>query len=92
LRLGEAFQVADDIRDAVCSAADLGKPVGQDVAHARPNAVSQLGLHGAIAWLDELASRAVESVPGCVGQSALRSHILSETGRLLPIGLVRHAA
>jgi geranylgeranyl diphosphate synthase type II len=92
LRLGEAYQVADDIRDATCSAVELGKPVGQDVAHGRPNAVLQLGLDGAIAWLEELAGRAVDSVPPCPGQNDLRSHILSETMRLLPAELARHAA
>ena len=92
LRLGEAYQVADDIRDAVGSAEELGKPVGQDVAHARPNAVLALGLDGAIGWLTELASHAVAAVPPCPGQSALRSHILSETSRLLPANLARHAA
>lgn len=91
-RLGEAYQVADDIRDATCSAVELGKPVGQDVAHGRPNAVLQLGLDGAIAWLEELAGRAVDSVPPCPGQNDLRSHILSETMRLLPAELARHAA
>jgi geranylgeranyl diphosphate synthase type II len=92
LRLGEAYQVADDLRDAVCSAEELGKPVGQDVAHQRPNAVQQLGMDGAVAWLKELASRAVASVPPCPGQSDLRGHILSETTRLLPVQLARHAA
>jgi geranylgeranyl diphosphate synthase type II len=92
LRLGEAYQVADDIRDATCSAEVLGKPVGQDAAHDRPNAVLQLGLGGAIDWLEDLAARAVASVPLCPGQSALRSHILSETTRLLPAELSRHAA
>jgi len=92
LRLGEAYQVADDIRDATCSEAELGKPVGQDEAHDRPNAVRKLGLGGAIDWLEELAAQAVVSVPPCPGQSALRSHILSETTRLLPVELSRHAA
>jgi geranylgeranyl diphosphate synthase type II len=92
LRLGEAYQIADDLRDATCTAAELGKPVGQDVAHGRPNAVLQLGLSGAIAWLEELAGRAVDSVPPCPGQNELRSHILSETMRLLPAELARHAA
>jgi geranylgeranyl diphosphate synthase type II len=90
--LGEAYQVADDIRDATCSAAELGKPVGQDVAHSRPNAVLKFGLSGAIGWLDDLASRAVNAVPPCPGQSPLRSHILSETRRLLPAELSLHAA
>jgi geranylgeranyl diphosphate synthase type II len=92
MRLGEAYQVADDIRDATCSEAQLGKPVGQDEAHDRPNAVRKLGLGGAIDWLEDLASQAVASVPPCPGQSALRSHILSETTRLLPVELSRHAA
>ncbi len=92
LRLGEAYQVADDLRDAVCSAEELGKPVGQDAAHQRPNAVAQLGLDGAMAWLEDLAGRAVESVPPCPGQSALRNHILSETSRLMPVRLAKHAA
>ncbi len=92
MRLGEAYQVADDIRDATGSAEALGKPVGQDVAHGRPNAVLQLGLGGAVDWLEALAGRAVDSVPACAGQSALRGHILSETMRLLPVELARHAA
>ena len=92
LRLGEAYQVADDIRDATCSAEALGKPVGQDAAHGRPNAVAQLGLGGAVGWLEDLANQAVESVPACLGQSTLRSHILSETMRLLPVELAQSAA
>ena len=90
--LGEAFQVADDILDATSSAEALGKPVGQDLAHARPSAVRQLGLEGAIDRLEELARSAVAAVPPCRGQSELRSHILTETSRLLPQSLARRAA
>ncbi len=92
LRLGEAYQVADDLRDAVGSAEELGKPVGQDLAHRRPNAVAELGLHGAVGWLSELAERAMAAVPPCPGQSALQSHIMTETSRLLPLQLARQAA
>ena len=91
-KLGEAFQVADDILDATSSADALGKPVGQDLAHARPSAVRQLGLDGAIDWLEELARLAVAAVPPCPGQSELRGHILTETARLLPQSLARRAA
>ena len=90
--LGEAFQIADDILDATADAAALGKPVGQDLAHARPSAVRQFGLDGAIEHLRELAELAVDAVPACRGQSALRSHILSETLRLIPQELARTAA
>ena len=90
--LGEAFQVADDILDQAGQAGALGKPVGQDAAHDRPNAVAELGLSGAYDRLDELAAQAVDAVPPCPGRAALRSHILSETMRLLPQDLARHAA
>ena len=36
--LGEAYQVADDIRDVMGQAETLGKPVGQDAQHGRPSA------------------------------------------------------
>jgi geranylgeranyl diphosphate synthase type II len=54
--------------------------------------VLQFGLDGAIARLRGLAEAAVAAVPGCPGQSALRSHILTETLRLLPQELARTAA
>ena len=91
-RLGEAFQVADDILDATARAEDVGKPVGQDAAHDRPNAVRELGLDGAIDRLEDLAAQAVGAVPSCPGRVSLRAHILSETMRLLPTSLARHAA
>ena len=47
-RIGEAFQVADDLRDALYDADTLGKPGGQDDLHGRPNAVNELGVQGAI--------------------------------------------
>ena len=90
--LGEAFQVADDILDGCAAAETIGKPVGQDAAHLRPNAVAELGLAGAFDRLDRLAEEAVEAVPPCPGRSELRSHILSETTRLLPQDLARRAA
>ena len=90
--LGEAFQVADDILDTTASREALGKPVGQDQAHNRPSAVTRLGLHGAVLRLKTLSEAAVDAVPSCPGRSALRSHIRSETLRLLPLELARHAA
>jgi geranylgeranyl diphosphate synthase type II len=90
-RLGEAYQVADDLRDVVSDAAELGKPTGQDSALGRPNAVRQFGLDGAVRRLGELATEAVESIPACPGRAELRHLILSESARLLPKEL-RHAA
>ena len=83
-RLGEAYQVADDILDVAADPAAIGKPVGQDSAHARPSAVTRLGLKGAVLHLRALAAEAVDSIPPCPGDAALRSLILQETRRLIP--------
>jgi geranylgeranyl diphosphate synthase type II len=92
MRLGEAFQIADDIRDATADQVSLGKPVGKDAALGRPSAVLRYGLDGAIALLEDLAAHAVAAVPACPGAVELRSHIFTETRRLLPADLSRHAA
>jgi geranylgeranyl diphosphate synthase, type II len=91
-RLGEAYQVADDIRDVACSAEDLGKPIGQDKALGRPSAVAQLGMRGALLRLKDLAAGAVASIPACPGAAELRAHILTESQRLVPEKLSAQAA
>ena len=53
-KIGEAYQVADDLRDVLCTAEELGKPIGQDAARYRPNAAAQLGGAGAKARLEHL--------------------------------------
>ncbi|NJO37978.1 MAG: polyprenyl synthetase family protein [Rhizobiales bacterium] len=84
LRLGEAYQVIDDIRDVTGDAAALGKPTGQDAALDRPNAVDELGLDGAVARFDKLVAEGLDSMPACPGRAALRVLILAETDRFLP--------
>jgi geranylgeranyl diphosphate synthase type II len=86
-RLGEAYQVADDLRDAVEDEATIGKPVGRDRALGRPSAVERFGLAGAVARLAMLAEGAVAGIPDCPGQPMLRALILQETQRLLPAKL-----
>jgi geranylgeranyl diphosphate synthase, type II len=90
--LGEAYQVADDLRDALGRAEDLGKPVGQDRAHGRPSAVTDLGVHGAKRRLDGLVSRALASIPDCRGAEQLRAGIVEEMHRVLPCKLSLVAA
>jgi geranylgeranyl diphosphate synthase type II len=91
-KLGEAYQVADDIRDVVCNPDELGKPIGQDVALGRPSTVAELGLQGAVARLQDLAGEAVASIPACPGAAELRGLILQESKRLLPKQLAAVAA
>ena len=82
--LGEAYQVADDIKDAVCTAEELGKPVGQDEALGRPNAVLLMGLQGAIDHLQALTGKAAASIPECPGAQDLKALIRLESQRLMP--------
>jgi geranylgeranyl diphosphate synthase, type II len=89
--LGEAYQVADDIRDVVGNPDEMGKPVGQDAAHGRPNAVHALGMAGAIARLEALVQAAADSIPACPGQSQLKALIQLEAQRFLPKELRRAA-
>jgi len=82
--LGEAYQVADDIRDVVGQAEELGKPTGQDAQHGRPSVALELGLGGAIAYFENLIDRAVDSVPQVASADALRKIVRLESERLVP--------
>ena len=62
-RLGEAYQVADDLRDVMCTEKEIGKPVGQDKALGRPNMVHELGVQGAARKLVGLIEEAAEFDP-----------------------------
>lgn len=85
--LGEAYQAADDIRDACASEAEIGKPIGKDVALGRPNAVIELGLSGAVTRLATLVDQAIASIPPCRGAASLKGLVQSEAKRLLPKSL-----
>jgi geranylgeranyl diphosphate synthase type II len=82
--LGEAYQVADDIRDVIADAASLGKPVGQDALHVRPSSAQTLGLEGAIAYFDQLIEQASSSIPACSHRDMLRLLVQHEAERLVP--------
>ncbi len=86
-RLGEAYQVADDIRDVVASAQEIGKPVGRDRALARPNAVAHMGLTAAVNHFCQLRDHAASAIPSCPGAKLLRAMVTAESQRLLPAGL-----
>jgi geranylgeranyl diphosphate synthase type II len=91
-RIGEAYQIADDIRDVVSNEHELGKPIGRDQALGRPNAVHHLGIGSAVERLETLVGSAIEAIPACPGAADLRAHILGEASRLLPRELARPAA
>jgi geranylgeranyl diphosphate synthase, type II len=90
--IGEAYQVADDLRDLLCDAEELGKPAHQDERRARPNAAAQLGIGGAKQRLTDLADAAAASIPDCPGAEQLRVIIRAQTRQLFPSQLEQYAA
>jgi geranylgeranyl diphosphate synthase type II len=84
--IGEAFQVADDLRDVAGSPEKLGKPVHQDEANQRPNFVAKLGFDGAMAHFEELLDEAMEAIPACPGREQLGMQITG-VSRSLVTGL-----
>jgi geranylgeranyl diphosphate synthase type II len=82
--LGEAYQVADDIRDVIANPTELGKPTGQDATLGRMSSAKELGLSGAVNYFDELINKAVLAVPVCKGAGRLRGLVRAESQRLVP--------
>jgi geranylgeranyl diphosphate synthase, type II len=91
-RLGEAYQVADDLRDVLLDEDELGKPAGQDASLLRPNAVQNFGVAGAIARLKGLIADASDSIPTCAGSPMLREIVHGQASRLMPQSLLRNVA
>ena len=91
-KLGEAYQVADDIRDAAADEDEIGKPVGKDLALGRPSAVIAYGLDGAVQHLHRLVRDAIDAMPPCINGAELKSLMLSEARRLVPAKLAQFAA
>lgn len=91
-KLGAAYQVADDLADAVLTEHDCGKPTGQDAALLRPNLVAQLGLKGAYGRLETLVMEAVAAIPPCEGAKGLRDLVQMQAVRLAPQQPARSAA
>jgi len=83
-RIGEAFQVADDLRDAVLAPELLGKPAGQDALHGRPNAVAELGVKGASDRLSDILAGAIASIPSCPGEAKLAQIVKLQAERIMP--------
>jgi len=82
--LGEAYQIADDIRDVMADAKQIGKPVGRDSVLGRPSAAREHGLREAIRRFDALIDSASGAIPACRGAPALRALVRHEAERLVP--------
>jgi geranylgeranyl diphosphate synthase type II len=85
--LGEAYQVADDLADALGESGNLGKPIHKDGDNARPNLVTKLGIDGAVTRLDELLGQAMRSIPECRGRRNIEDFLRLAAERLCPPSL-----
>lgn len=86
-RLGEAYQLADDIRDVAAAPDWLGKPVGRDAFLGRPSVVRECGAAGAVRQFQQMVEEAVDAVPQCGGAPQLRELVRSESERLVPTAM-----
>lgn len=91
-RIGEAYQVADDILDVTADPEVLGKPIGRDAELGRPSAAEELGMEGASRRLKALVAEAVASIPPCPGATDLRALFVQEAQQFLPKSLFLRAA
>ena len=85
--LGSAYQVADDLADALGESGALGKPIHQDGNKARPSVVTNLGTEGAIRRLDELLGQAMQAIPDCRGRGSVEEFLRIAAERLCPPAL-----
>ncbi|WP_348760475.1 polyprenyl synthetase family protein [uncultured Salinisphaera sp.] len=83
-RIGQAYQIVDDIRDMTLDSDALGKPAGQDARLARPSAVQTYGALAARARFDGLLADIVTDIPACPGAEALRARIRDESASFFP--------
>jgi geranylgeranyl diphosphate synthase type II len=86
-RIGEAFQVADDLKDALMAPEEMGKPAGQDAMHGRPSAVADLGVSGAVRHLKDILGGAIASIPSCPGEAMLAQMVQAYAQKMTPARL-----
>jgi geranylgeranyl diphosphate synthase type II len=85
--LGLAYQLADDLADALGADQELGKPGGRDEALGRPNACARLGPHETLRRLESLVAQAIDALPPEGRRAGLDAAMREFAGRLCPPGL-----
>jgi geranylgeranyl diphosphate synthase type II len=85
--LGEAYQIADDLADALGEAPQLGKPIHKDGEKRRPSIVTTLGVDDARQRLESVLAEANQSIPACPGRADVEGFLSLTAKRLCPPGL-----
>lgn len=91
-RIGEAYQVADDLLDNFGDPATIGKPVGRDAENGCPNCVTEYGADKVTRRLKKLVRLAEDSVPDCPGRADLVEAIREEAQGFVNLALGRRQA
>ena len=81
------FGVIPDRAETGYGYVQLGKPAGQDLAHARPSAVQELGVQGAVSYLKDILGGAIASIPSCPGEAMLAAMVRAYAERMTPVDL-----
>ncbi|MCF3932662.1 polyprenyl synthetase family protein [Acuticoccus sp. M5D2P5] len=84
VRLGAAYQIADDLHDRFGRSGSCGKLTGRDDALGRPNAVDTYGVDGALRRIKHLIEETVDVIPAHHSAEPLRSLIHRQAMRLVP--------
>ncbi len=84
-RIGEAFQVADDLIDVLGDDIKSGKSMGQDEKNNRPNAIREFGIEGAKQHLQDILAGAISSIPSCPGEGELAQLVKMQAAKMLEI-------
>lgn len=84
-RIGEAYQIADDLLDVVHTQGGTGKTAGRDAALGRPSAASTYGVEGAFARLDRAVRQMYGAVPECPGRQRVLAYLSSVAQQLVPV-------
>jgi len=92
LKLGEAYQVADDLRDVVGNPATSDKPLSQDAANERLNAATELGVKGAKNKLRNLLADGLRAVPDARCRQRINTLVMRQFEKHLPERILQTAA
>jgi geranylgeranyl pyrophosphate synthase len=86
---GLGYQILDDLKDVLQSAAETGKTSARDIAQDRPNIAAVIGIRGAVVRLtrlidlgDKVLFRILESRPDLEFLNELRGELQAELGRV----------
>ena len=81
--IGLAFQIVDDLLDAVSTSAELGKTAGKDLRQSKPTYVSVLGIEATRRWAERLRSEAHEALSGLGAETQPRTLRLRQLADLI---------